>query len=467
MSRKRNTLRTYVITSAQAYASPHTRFWEGLVAYAKERNAELIVLPMIGNSAAQDWTKERIHPLFRPFLQYNRKRLNSNLAIEQFNIRPYQVDPLTGLNRFAQQGTSLVFASPKQRLQPIAHSNQKYPKFLITTGAVTRPNYATSADVSAERRRLGSIARRDHVYGAIVVEVVDDEQYHFRNLRANSDGEFVDLGVMYCGNKQSAAKLEAMVLGDWHNGQTDPTVKAVTYDMITALNPRRLVLHDFFDGHSVSHHLWKKPVRELLIQIYDKGLFTLEGELRDGNTQLMEFNTLLNGADNSTKNEILVVFSNHTAFLHRYLEELRFEREPHNFRMAVDLLAWMAARDYNDPVEAGIKKFGKLPKNIKFLLEDDDYKVYGYQLAAHGDKGLAGGYGSMKSKEDDFGKSISGHVHKAQILRNTYTVGTSLPNNMFYMRGNPSDWTHSHALLWNTGTVQLVHIIGDQWRAAK
>jgi hypothetical protein len=386
-------VKTYIITSAQAYASPHTHFWEGLVACAKANKAELIVLPMIGNCAAEDW--DQIHSLFQSHLEYNRKKLNSNIAIEQFNVRPYQIDPLTGLNRFAQQGHSVIFASPKQRLQTVPHSNQKSPAFLITTGACTRPNYATSSDVSAERRRLG-----------------DNKRYHFRNLRANSYGEFVDLGVKYSGDKTSNAQLEAMVLGDWHNGQTDPVVKQATYEMIEALKPRRLVLHDYFDGHSVSHHIFKKPVRELLLQVYDQGLYTLEGELKDAYDQLMEFSRRLDG------NEILVVFSNHHAFLHRYLEEMRFAHEPHNFRIALELLAWMAKEDYNDPVEAGIKKFGKLPKSVRFLLEDDDYKVYGYQLASHGDKSMAMGYGSLTTKEIAWGNSISGHKMNVSLASN-------------------------------------------------
>ena len=332
-------MKRYVITSCQAHASPHSHFWEGLRGYAKRNNAKLIVLPMIGNCAAQDW--DEIHPVFKDYLEYERKSLNSNCVIEQFNVRPYQIDPLTGLDRFAQQGDTLIFASPKQRLKPIAHSNQKYPKFLVTTGACTRPNYATSSDVSAERRRLGSIARRDHVYGALVVEIVNDKLFHIRHLRANSEGQFVDLGTFYDG-KARKAKLEAMVLGDFHCGQSDPVVVKATYDMIRALKPQRLVLHDFFDGHSVSHHLLKKPVRELLIQVYDKGLFSLDGELKAAGKQLLEFAKMCP--------EVIVVFSNHHAFLHRYLEELRFMHEPHNYRTSVELLRWMAAKDYNDPV---------------------------------------------------------------------------------------------------------------------
>jgi hypothetical protein len=126
------------------------------------------------------------------------------------------IDPITGLNRFAQDETTLVLASPKQRMRPVPHSNKKHPKFLVTTGACTLPNYATGTDVSAERRRLGNIALKDHVYGGLVVEVENDEIFHMRHVRANKGGSFVDFGTRYDSNKKSSAVLEALVLGDYH-----------------------------------------------------------------------------------------------------------------------------------------------------------------------------------------------------------------------------------------------------------
>ena len=452
-------MKRFLITSAQAGASPHSYFWKGLKHYAKLNRATIIILPMIGHSAVKEQDWHNIHPLFTKYLEYGRRDLNSNIRIEQFNVRPYQIDPVTGLARFAQQGTTVVFASPKQRLVPVAHSNQKYPKFLVTTGACTRPNYATSDDVSAERRRLGDIAKRDHLYGFVVVEIVNDEIFHFRHVRANKKGEFVDLGTFYSGNKTRKAKLEAMVLGDWHNDQTDPVVRKTSFEMIKALRPRRLILHDFFDGHSVSHHIEKKPVREKLIQIYDKKLHLLDVELAHANSELKIFNKLVNGRP------IVLVFSNHHVFLARYLEEGRFAKDMPNFRTSVELLSYMAEKDYNDPVEAGINKYGKLPRNIKFLKEDQDYKVRGYQLGQHGDHNFSRmGYSSMTENETNYGKSIVGHGHRAQILRNSYMVGVCLPRNFFYMRGYPSAWTHTHALVWETGTVQLVHIIDGKWK---
>ena len=115
-------------------------------------------------------------------------------------------------------------------------------------------------------------------------------------------------------------------------------------------------------------------------------------------------------------------------------------------------------------MEAGFRKIGKVPDNIIFLRRDEDLKIRGFQLGAHGDKGPGDGRGSITTKENDWGKSISGHCHKAQILRNTYTVGTMLPLTPYYMRGWLNDSSHTHGLLWDTGTVQLVNIIDGKYR---
>jgi hypothetical protein len=270
----------------------------------------------------------------------------------------------------------------------------------------------------------------------------------------------VDLGLRYNGDGSTTeSRLEAMVLGDYHNGKTDPVVRAATHEMIREYKPGVLVLHDFFDGHSISHHIDKDLISQQILQRLDINHYSLEGEFQEAYAELILLHELNDGKP------IVLVPSNHPEFVNRWLDEGRFVKEPHNARMGFKLADYMAKKDYNNPVEAGIRMMGKLPRNIRFLRRDEDYKIRGYQLAAHGDKGPDGGRGTMTSKENDFGKSITGHVHNAQILRNTITLGTMLPLNMFYMRGQPSGWTHSHAFIYDTGKAQLVSIIQGRWQA--
>ena len=440
---------TYLLTGAQAEARPNEALLRSMQTYIAEMAGSLVILPMIGRDARQDW--HDLHPAFADMdVEYGTRKLNDRVQIEQFHVRPYQIDPVQGLKRFVQRDRTQVFASPKQRMQPVADSLREHPKFLVTTGAVTEPNYATSEDTSAERRRLGNIAKRDHVLGGLVVQVANSNTYYMRHITSNGTGSFIDLGTKYSGEEvQEGIRPEAMVLGDYHCGRTDKDVLEATRQMISELKPRRVVVHDFFDGHSVSHHVEKEPITQGILQRDDYGHDSLEQELRQCYEELLVLSEMTD--------EVVVVMSNHHEFLWRWLNEGRFMKDTRNMRFALKLASYMAERDENDPVEHGIRMMGKLPKNIRFLKRTDDYKVRGYQLGAHGDKGVGLGYGSMTSKENDFGQSISGHVHKAQTMRRTHTVGTMLPLDMYYMRGNPSDWSNSHAVIYPNGAVQ--HLI--------
>jgi hypothetical protein len=125
---------------------------------------------------------------------------------------------------------------------------------------------------------------------------------------------------------------------------------------------------------------------------------------------------------------------------------------------------FVAKVDGDDPLVAGLALSGQLPENVRFLKRDEDYKVRGWQLGSHGDRGPNGGKGSIRSKETAEGKSITGHTHTPEILRDTVVVGTSTYLRLPYTVG-PSSWMNTNALLYDTGTAQLVNIIDGSWRA--
>lgn len=297
---------------------------------------------------------------------------------------------------------------------------------------------------------------RDHTYGGLVVEVENSNRYYMRHITSNGRGSFVDFGVSYNGDRIEKTDTEALVLGDYHCGRTDPTVLKTTYRMIDDLKPKKVVLHDFFDGHSVSHHAEKEPITQGIHQIVELGHDSLEQELAQCGDELRILSDMTD--------EVVVVMSNHHEFLWRYLNEARFMKDKVNTRFGLKLASYMAERDENDPVEHGIRMLGELPANIRFLKRTDDFRVKGYQLGAHGDKGVGLGYGSMVSKENDYGQSISGHVHQNQTMRRTHTVGTMLPLDMFYLRGSPHAWTNGHAAIYANGAVQHLMVYKGKYK---
>ncbi|MDP3698518.1 MAG: hypothetical protein Q8R47_02940 [Nanoarchaeota archaeon] len=450
--------KTYVVTSAQCRDEDaedidsivNQEFYATLQRYCQERDAELLVMPMAGRTAHDNKFDDEI----RKYLLKRDKNLNEKIKVSNNSIRPQQIDPVTGLGRFTQSDVTTIFASPKQRFKVIPNSNDSLPKVLMTTGALTHPNY--------KEDRIGKIAAKDHVYGAIVVETEGAIPYHYRQLTANRNGEFVDLGVKYTPKGTEECGLEALVLGDWHVRDTDPLVRNATFEMIRELKPRRIIVHDWFNGHSVNPHEEEKFITRAMM--YAQGRASIEQELRDNSKELYEMRKV--AGDNT---EIVVVRSNHDEFLDRYLQKGRYLKEIHNWKIGHELA--LACYDpgnpklrIKNPLHEGLLRYGGIPNNVTYLERNQDYKpVMGWQLGAHGDKGGNGSRASVNGLENSYGKSISGHAHTPEILRNTFRVGTSTYLSLSYNDG-PSSWMNTHGLLWGNGKVQLVNIIDGKWR---
>lgn len=435
--------------------------------YASRHGAEIIVLPTFGKEGKEDWTQ--IHQsLHKYHIPYSDMPLNKNIVVRQFNVRPQAIDPSTGLERFVQQDQSAIFASPKQRLRFIPHSNHKMPKALMTTGAVTRPRYATGDDVAMERRRLGGIALRDHVYGFVIVTILNNTKYLFRHVRVTHQGHFSDMGVTYFPDGSvERSEVEAFVAGDWHMGAQDKKAVAATNKQIEFFQPKCLVLHDFFDGVSVNPHSPKEWLSTHIPHVLDVGLSSVETECLMCLKELQRLDKMMGGKP------IYLVDSNHHDFLKRWLDAGKFMEDTQNARIGIEMAraringqdVWRAGMEYAvDQLRKKKRKIGGIPSSVKFLDPDDGFKVYGWELGNHGHKGACGSRSTIAQVEKSFGKSISGHSHTAQMLRNTFVVGTQKPLKVHYMKGSPSNWTHTNAVIYKYGQPQLISSIEGKWQ---
>lgn len=447
----------FIVTSAVTGCTVDENFYKSLKIYCAVNDALLLVLMASdpahskGNNRGGYGTVDS--SLTNECIVFEDTELNSNLFISTIKLSAKHIDPTTGLDRIGQRDGSFVFASPKQRLQMVATSNTKLPHALMTTGAITSPNYKTESYMS---ERTAYIAHHDHVMGAVVIELEDDSAYHFRQVQASRlDGSFHDLGRKYTSTGVEDDAPVAIVLGDWHSGETDPEAVRCTEEMLVALKPSTVVLHDAFNGLSINHHEDHNRIMQAIR--YKRDQLVLEDEIVKFAQDLEWF---CNRVDN-----VVIVKSNHDEFLSKhYLAEAKYVKDPHNHYYCLELAKAMI--DGKDPLRFAVERIsGPKISNVKWLHRDEDFKIAGIQLGSHGDKGPNGSRGSLRNVEKAFGISVTGHSHTPGILRGAWSVGTSSYLKLGYNQG-PSSWVQSHCLVYSNGDRQLINMIGGKWHLA-
>ena len=429
----------YVITTAVTNASVHQGFLENIKAYCKKFNAQLLILPSLG--VGKEWIIDPI--LQEEAIITSEVTLNNNLFILGIKNKAATTDPITGLPRIGQRNGTFIAASPKQRLKYVPTGKAKLPHALMSTGAITKPSYIYTSFMIDKN---SYIADNDHVMGAVVVEIENEDIFHFRQIQADKDGSFVDLGTFFKNGKSSKMAPEAFVLGDWHSGSTDPVVAKCWETLSNKLEIPTWVMHDVFDGTSVNHHDQGKILTR--VKKYNDGKMSLEKELDNFVTDI---SCILKNRN------IVIVKSNHDDFLERYLNEGRYVEDPQNHRISLDLAA--AYLDGLTPLEYYFNSKTKVTDNhIIWLGRDESYKIAGIELGAHGDKGANGARGSIRSMENAYGACIYGHTHTAEISREAYCVGTSTYLQLDYNVG-ASSWTNTSCLVYPNGQRQLINCI--------
>jgi len=441
----------FVITTAVTGCDLQSDFYASIRTYCSTNNAILLIL--VQSDPAHNRKNGDLgfidKRLVNEHIVVADTALNSNLYISTIKLSAKHIDPITGLGRIGQRNGSFIYASPKQRLKPVPVSNSKAPHFLMTTGAITKPNYTTDNYMS---ERTAYIAEHDHVVGALVVEIEDDEVYHFRQIQADERGNFIDLGKQYRPNCVMDEQPEAFIMGDWHSGEVDPSAAQAWYEVMAALKPKRLVIHDLFNGLSINHHE------------EDKNILKAQRANREELNLLKEMSSVASDLDEMADyvEQIVVVKSNHDEFLERYLQEGNYVKDPQNHRFALDLAT--AMMDGFDPLKHGVEIVGLANTNkVIWLKRDEDFKIARIQLGAHGDRGANGARGSLPAMEAAYGNSVTGHSHVPEILRGAWAVGTSIYLKLTYNVG-PSSWFHSSILVYANGERQIINSIGGKWR---
>lgn len=395
-------------------------------------------------------------------------RLNDNCELDTTRIRPTMVNPLAGLKPSPDSATK-IFAAPTLRQDVIATRYGDIPKIHMTTGACTHPFY--------KDERAGRIAKDAHCYAAIIVEVVNNKIFHFRQLLANKEGEFYDI----VKEKGPTAKLgltvkkftskgvfdapnavSAVVLGDWHEGETDPTVRKIVTGkngVLAVLKPLYTVIHDFFNGHEISHHDASLSITMARKAI--EGGLSLQNGLDALTKEVRHFLASIEG-------KLVINRSNHDEVVDRWLEEWHRAKDDHINKRIFHQLSLLKI-DAEDSKKSAIALYLATVLTKKELARIDfldrfhkDFVLHGIQLGMHGDKGASGSRASLAQMNNLGIRIIFGHTHTPGIFGNAWSVGTSTKLQLSYNSG-PSKWLHTFAVVYKNGQRQLVNIIEGKW----
>jgi hypothetical protein len=444
----------FLISWAQNNTPVNMGLLKNMEAYANKIDADIHIIAGRYKNPTSVWSEEQEDNEFwdenvLKYLDANRHDIHKYVSIlSDIKIQATAVNPMTGLQALSGVN-SCVFGSPKVQLEmiPVLEGNQ--PKMMVTTGAITEKNYTDS--------KAGKTGEFHHTFGFVVVEIKDDEIFFIRQVTADDlTGDFTDLYFKVESEKiKTIKKIEAAILGDVHYGHHDQKVLDATFSLFDKLKPKHVILHDVFDGDSISHHQMKDP-------------FIQYGKEMNGTNDLeKEMGVMMDGLKSFEKfKNVVVVRSNHDDFLDRWLKNEDWKKQP----------TYKNSRLYMKYSDILLEQYGKDPHNVKGVVpslvnaifpkyitlgRSSSYKVLGWELGQHGDIGSNGSRGSLLQFRKLNTKIVVGHYHSPGRKDGAISVGTSTHLRVGYNKG-ASTWLQSHVLIHRDGRAQHINFIKDE-----
>lgn len=444
----------FIITWGQNNTPVHKGFYENIEAYAKEIDADVhIILGRYKNptSVFEDAEEEIWAEEIMKYGDANRHDIHKYVSImSDVKVQPTAVNPMSGMQGMSGVN-SCVFGSPKVQMEMIPVLEGNKPKMMLTTGSITMKNYTDS--------KSGKKGEFHHVYGFVVVEIKDKDTFFVRQVTADDKtGAFSDLYYrVENGSVNKLKSIEAIILGDVHFGHHDQAVIDKTLKFMDKVKPNHVILHDVFDGDSISHHQMKDP----FIQ-YGK-------EINGTNDLKKELDLLMSSLKSFEKHKnVVIVRSNHDDFLDRWLKNEDWKKQPtfKNSRLYMQLSDILLEQYASDPMK--IK--GVIPALInqkypKFVTlgRNASYKVKGgWELGQHGDVGSNGSRGSLLQFRQLNTKIVVGHYHSPGRKDGAIAVGTSTKLRVGYNNG-ASTWLQSHVIIHEDGRAQHINFINGEF----
>lgn len=442
----------FIFTTAHAAAPADEAFLGAMQNWVDRNSAEMVILPANAHvKALEGQPCVYANPILDRYDSLATKyTVNSNLVAMDVRLLPQQREPLTGLLEWGQGKHSVIVAAPRQRLKTMATGHTSLPRAVMSTGACTKPDYHPN--------RIGELAKRDHVIGALVVEA-DGDLFHARHVQAYADGSFIDVALADYNTKGALRYYpdgtvepvcpEAMVLGDIHGDLVDPVALLACEQIALITRPKILIVHEIFDGETVNpHHKGRTIVSG------KKRHFCLADEL-DATKAVLDGIIVIAGKIGA---EVMIVESNHDIFLERHLNSMDWKDDNINVVECAALFARQVA--HGDALKNRLDPNGR----CRWISTREDVRVGGFQVSNHGHIGVRGARGSLRQLSQ-YVKHVTGHAHEPEILQGSIQVACLCQLKQDYNIGLGT-WMHSVALLFPEQHFLHINILNGAWTNA-
>lgn len=440
------TKQKFIISWCQSDTEIHYKFMDNIEAYAKEIDASIHIIAGRYKNPTSISSNEHIkkaeknlkntwHQRVIPYLDANRHNVHDYLCIlSDVKIQPTASTPLSGMNSMTGLESCIV-GHPRVHLKSLPVLDGYPSKLLISSGAVSVENYTDT--------KSGKKGEFHHTLGFVIVEL-DGDVFHVRQVQCDDDGSFYDLYYFVKdSNVFSNISNTIMVFGDLHLGETNDDCLKVSFDMADKLNSRTIILHDVFNGHSISHHERHQPFT--LLDREMNGTDSLKDEL----FQMTKFFNIYKDYN------FVMVRSNHDEFLDRWLNDVDWRKSAnkYDYLSLANILA-------NDTVGIGI-----IPallraheiSNVHCLGINDSYRAFDIELGMHGHIGSNGSRGGVIQFKNLNTKNVTGHTHSPCREDGHLSVGTLTHLRVGYNKG-ASSWMNSNVVIYPNGKCQHIHI---------
>lgn len=462
---RHGTIRRWLVTSAQDDTDIHPRFWTNLQAYAMHLGAEIVVGGFTYQKRRHT-DRETLTGTFRPelkkYLRFDPMELGPVLFCADMNTLPTAARPLSGLLAYSR-GRDALFPHAKLAYQTAPASEGEHVPSLMTTGAVTVPNYI--------QKKAGKKAEFHHILGATIVEVDSTGSAWCRQISATSDGAFQDLDIQVRkGSITSGHRIEAATLGDLHVPSVEKDVAHHLWgkqagSLIDALKPRYAFIHDLLaiEAHSryvdkdAWHHAEMVATNQSQMEFQvEQGAYVIRHIEREFCQPIVIYSNhddrLLQWAKNPPDRKDLL----NIAYWHRcnlaFYEALAAEDEHFN------IFLW--ALKQSDMHQ--LNGIGFIPRGGTFRICQE---TGGIECGIHGDQGPNGSRGSSVSFSRMASRLTIGHTHSPEIHDGVYVCGITGNLDQGYNQG-PSSWKRAHVLTYPNGKRTIVTQNADgRWRA--